>query len=298
MAIHRIDNSRSKSVAIAAWLNLIGNTIIIATGGAVRLTGSGLGCPTWPTCTPDSWIPTNELSYHSLIEFGNRLMSPVLVILAAFALIVTWKTRSTRKDLFTHAILIGSGVIIQAIVGGVTVLTSLNSWIVGFHYLASITMVGVSTSFVIRAKQNLGTEKVLAVSKPLMILTHITSFFLFVVVVLGVITTGSGPHSGDEAILSNGLNWDFLAHTHANFSYALLAVTIVITVLGALVKNRKYFSWSTTLLVLLIIQAVIGITQARMGIPALLVGFHMVIAALLVATMVAVVYSVKKPVNA
>ncbi|MBX3311417.1 MAG: COX15/CtaA family protein [Microbacteriaceae bacterium] len=120
MAIHRIDSKAPAAAHLAAWLNLVGNTLIIGTGGAVRLTGSGLGCPNWPTCTPESWIPTEELSYHSLIEFGNRLMSPVLVILAIFAFVVTWKLRHDRKDSFVHALLIGFGVLLYT-VGGITV---------------------------------------------------------------------------------------------------------------------------------------------------------------------------------
>ncbi len=294
MAIHRIDSKAPATVRLAAWLNLIGNTLIIGTGGAVRLTGSGLGCPNWPTCTPDSWIPTEELSYHSLIEFGNRLMSPVLVILAIFALVATWKIRSDRRDLFVHAILIGSGVLLQALVGGITVWTSLNSWIVGFHYLASITLVGVSASFVIRAGAYV-TNRVIALPKIGLIITHIASLLLFVVVILGVITTGSGPHSGDKDIPNSGLNWDFLAHTHANFSYALVAVTLALIVIGFISKNRRYLVWSLAFFIALAAQAAVGIIQARIGIPPLLVGIHMVLAAILVAVMVALVYATKKP---
>lgn len=293
MAIHRIEVKPSKNVGLAAWLNLIGNTLIIATGGAVRLTGSGLGCPNWPTCTPDSWIPTEELSYHSLIEFGNRLMSPVLVILAVFALAVTWKLRHDRKDLFTHAVLIGAGVLLQALVGGITVWTSLNSWIVGFHYLASITLVAVSASFVIRAGK-FSANRVVALPRVGIIFTHIASLLLFVVVVLGVLTTGSGPHSGDKDIPNSGLNWDFLAHTHANFSYALVGVATLLIIFGVVAKHRAYLIWTIALFVVLASQAVVGIIQARIGIPAFLVGIHMVLAALLVAVMVAVIYATKK----
>ncbi|MBX3311418.1 MAG: hypothetical protein KF916_00750 [Microbacteriaceae bacterium] len=134
----------------------------------------------------------------------------------------------------------------------------------------------------------------IALPKLGLILTHIASLLLFIVVVLGVITTGSGPHSGDKDIPNSGLNWDFLAHTHANFSYALVAITLALIIIGVVAKNRRYLIWSLAFFTALAVQAVVGIIQARIGIPPLLVGIHMVLAAILVAVMVALVYSTKK----
>ena len=185
-------------IRVFAWISFAVQTIIIGTGGAVRLTGSGLGCPTWPTCTPDSLVPTEELSYHSLIEFGNRMMTGVVGIVALVLFVLVWRIRRERRDLFVLAFIVGAGVVAQAIVGGITVWTGLNPFIVGFHYVSSLLLVCVCAAFIVRMDATPGPRE-LAVPGWYAGLTHATTGVLALTIVFGILTTGAGPHSGDAA---------------------------------------------------------------------------------------------------
>lgn len=284
----------SAAVRVTAWLNLVGNLVIIATGGAVRLTGSGLGCSTWPQCTEESWVPTTDEGLHGVIEFANRLMSPVLVVLAVLALIVTWRSRAARRDLWVHAWLIMGGVLLQAVIGGVVVLTRLEMSTVGVHYFVSAVLVGVASSFVVRSSTVPGPRQP-AVPRWLAIVTHVSTLLLAVVVVVGIITTQHGPHSGDEEVLRNQAAWETLTHVHAWFAYALVAALVVMLIGGALARAARYVAWVVGLLALIGVQIVVGIAQARLGIPPLLVGVHMVLAGGTVAVMVPIVAALKRP---
>lgn len=283
----------STALRVVAWLNFIGNVLIIATGGAVRLTGSGLGCPTWPTCTPESLVPTPELGYHSLIEFGNRMMSPVLGILALVLLVLVWRLRATRRDLFALAWVVMGGIIAQAVVGGITVWTGLNPFIVGFHYVASLVLVCVTAALIVR----LGTEpgpRERAVPLWYLITTHVTTLVLAVTIAFGVLTTGAGPHSGDAAAGRSGFDAGLLEHVHAWPGYILLALTLVLTI-AAWVLRLPTRTWMTALLAIEFVQIAVGLYQARNGLPELAVGVHMVLAALTAAAMTVAVMRMKAP---
>ena len=277
-----------------AWLSLIAQTTIIATGGAVRLTGSGLGCPTWPTCTADSLVPTEELGYHSLIEFGNRLMTGVVGIVALVLFVLVWRIRAERRDLFTLAFIVGAGVVAQAIVGGITVWTGLNPFIVGFHYVSSLVLVCVSSAFIVRMKAMPGPRE-LAVPGWYAGLTHATTAVLALTIVFGILTTGSGPHSGDSAAGRNGFDSELLEHVHAWPGYALLALTVVLLIAAWRLKLPT-LGWVGVLLAVEVVQIAVGLYQARNGLPPIAVGVHMVLAALTAATMTVVVLRLKRPV--
>jgi cytochrome c oxidase assembly protein subunit 15 len=279
-----------------AWLSLIAQTAIIATGGAVRLTGSGLGCPTWPTCTPDSLIPTEELSYHSLIEFGNRMMTGVVGILALVLFVLVWRIRAERRDLFTLAFIVGAGVVAQAIVGGITVWTGLNPFIVGFHYVSSLVLVCVAAAFIVRMHGTPGPRE-LAVPGWYAALTHATTAVLLLTIVFGILTTGSGPHSGDAAAGRNGFDSELLEHVHAWPGYALLALTLVLLVAAWRLKLPT-LGWVGVLLAVEVVQIAVGLYQARNGLPPVAVGVHMVLAALTAATMTVLVLRLKRAVAA
>jgi heme a synthase len=283
-------------IRVFAWLSLIAQTAIIATGGAVRLTGSGLGCPTWPTCTPDSLIPTEELSYHSLIEFGNRMMTGVVGILALVLFVLVWRIRAERRDLFTLAFIVGAGVVAQAIVGGVTVWTGLNPFIVGFHYVSSLVLVCVAAAFIVRMNADPGPRE-LAVPGWYAGLTHATTGVLALTIVFGILTTGSGPHSGDAAAGRNGFDSELLEHVHAWPGYALFALTLVLLVAAWRLKLPT-LGWLGALLAVELVQIAVGLYQARNGLPPLAVGVHMVLAALTAATMTVVVLRLKGAVSA
>ncbi|WP_308164547.1 COX15/CtaA family protein [Agromyces sp. ISL-38] len=280
-------------IRLVAWLSFVAETMIIATGGAVRLTGSGLGCPTWPTCTPDSLIPTAELNYHSLIEFGNRMMTGVVGIIALVLFVLVWRIRAQRRDLFTLAFIVGAGVVAQAIVGGITVWTGLNPFIVGFHYVSSLVLVCVSAAFIARMNQSPAPRE-RAVPDWYAALTHATSGVLAVSIVFGVLTTGSGPHSGDADAGRTGFDSGLLEHVHAWPGYALLALTLVL-VAAAFRLRLPTLRWALALLAVELVQVAVGLIQARTGLPPLLVGIHMVLAALTAAAMTVVVLRLKRP---
>ena len=283
-------------IRVFAWISFAVQTIIIGTGGAVRLTGSGLGCPTWPTCTPDSLVPTEELSYHSLIEFGNRMMTGVVGIVAFVLFVLVWRIRRERRDLFVLAFIVGAGVVAQAIVGGITVWTGLNPFIVGFHYVSSLLLVCVCAAFIVRMDATPGPRE-LAVPGWYAGLTHATTGVLALTIVFGILTTGAGPHSGDAAAGRNGFEAELLEHVHAWPGYALLALTVALLI-GAWRLRLPTLRWTVVLLAAELVQIAVGLYQARNGLPPLAVGVHMVLAALTAATMTVVVLRLKRPVPA
>jgi len=283
-----------RRVVVAAWLSFVAEVVIIATGGAVRLTGSGLGCPTWPTCTPESLVPTGDLTYHAAIEFGNRMMSGVVGILGLVVLLLVWRFRQRRRDLFVLAWIVVLGVVAQAVVGGVTVRTGLNPFIVGFHYVSSLLLVCVTAAFLVRMRTEAG-PRVRAVPLWFAILVHVTTVVLAITIVFGILTTGAGPHSGDDAVLRrNGFDATLLEHVHAWPGYALFALTLALVV-AAWILRLPPRRWLTALLVVELVQIAVGLYQARNGLPELAVGVHMVLAALTAAAMTAVVLHLKEP---
>lgn len=283
-----------RRVRVAAWASLVSQILIIGTGGAVRLTGSGLGCPTWPRCTEDSFVATAEMGLHGVIEFGNRLLTFVLIIIALVMFAFVLRMRHERPELFRLAVVVGLGIPGQAVLGGITVLTNLNPYVVGLHYLLSAVMVGLASVLLFRVRVGKKTGIWRAPAS-----VRIASVALFgvlgVSIVMGVLTTGSGPHAGDGGAARNGLDSEFLQHLHAWPSYSALALTVALTVLAwrSSLVSPRYRRSITALLVLTGVQIGVGLYQARNGLPELLVGIHLVLAAVLVAVVVSVVLSLR-----
>lgn len=282
-----------RRVRVFAWLSFVAEVLIIATGGAVRLTGSGLGCPTWPTCTAESLVNTPEMGIHGVIEFGNRTLTGLVGILALLVVVLVWRMRAQRRDLFVLSLIVVGGVIAQAIVGGITVLTGLNPFIVGFHYVASLVLVCVCAAFLVRMNAAPGPRE-RAVPRWYAITTHVTTLALAVTIVFGVLTTGAGPHSGDADAGRNGFNAEVLEHVHAWPGYILFALVLTLTVV-AWMRHLPTRTWSTTLLAVVLVQVAVGLYQARNGLPEFAVGVHMVLAALAAATMTVLVLHLKAP---
>ncbi len=282
-----------RRVRVVAWLSFLAETAIIATGGAVRLTGSGLGCSEWPLCTPESLFPTPELGIHGAIEFGNRLMTGVVGILALLLVLFVVRYRMQRRDLWTLALIVLGGVAAQAVVGGITVWTGLNPLIVGFHYTASLLLVCVSAAFLVRMYEVPG-RGAWAVPLWFRIGIHLTGFALALTIVFGVLTTGSGPHSGDKNVVREGFDASLLAHIHSWPGYVLAALLVVLTAV-AFIGGFRPAPWLLTLTALVAVQVTVGVWQAREGLPALLVGIHMVLAALSAAAYTVVVLRLRKP---
>jgi heme a synthase len=270
-----------------AWASLAVQIGIVATGGAVRLTGSGLGCPTWPRCTPETFIVMPAQGIHGAIEFGNRLLTFVLTAVALLAVLFVWKLRRSRPDLWRLSLVLAAGIPAQAALGGLTVLTGLNPWLVGAHFIVSAALVSVAAVLVVRVldgpppRERRGT--------PLQPLAYAAATAVAITLVVGVVTTGAGPHAGDAATPRNGLDLVPLQHLHSYPAYAMLALT---SILAALVHRAGLYrvrTLVTGLLALQLAQIAVGVTQARLGVPALLVGVHMVLACLVVAVMTAIV---------
>lgn len=142
----------TRATQVVAWATLVSNIAIILTGGAVRLTASGLGCPEWPRCTPESWVATQEMGLHGAIEFGNRLLTYVLVLICALMFFALLRLRRSHRALFRMSLVILAGIPLQAVIGGITVWTNLNPWIVGLHFLLSAALVMVSTMLLNRIR--------------------------------------------------------------------------------------------------------------------------------------------------
>ncbi|WP_431796635.1 COX15/CtaA family protein [Microbacterium enclense] len=286
-----------RRLRVFAWLSFVAEVLIIGTGGAVRLTGSGLGCPTWPRCTPDSLVNTPEMGIHGIIEFGNRTLTGVVGILALAVVVLMWRMRKERRGMFVLSLVVLGGIVAQAIVGGITVLTGLNPFIVGFHYIASVILVTVCAAFLTLMYLPAGARE--RVVPPWFAgLVHATTAVLALTIVFGVLTTGAGPHSGDAAAVQrNGFDAEVLEHVHAWPGYALFALTLVIVVI-AWRRRLTVRRWATALLAVELVQIAVGLYQARNGLPELAVGIHMVLAALTAAAMTVVVLRLKAPVAA
>lgn len=285
---------RSRFLKISAWVSFVLNVVIIGTGGAVRLTGSGLGCSEWPLCTPGSLVPTPELGIHGLIEFGNRTISGPLLIAAILVVVLTWRLRAERRDLSLLSWTVLILVLLQAFVGGVIVWEELRAVLVGFHYTVSLIIVTLTAAYLVRMYEPAGPRE-LVVSKSFATLAYVTTFVMATLIFMGVLTTSSGPHSGDKDVVRNGFDATLLSHLHAWPGYVALVLVILLTA-WAVIKQLRPARWSIALLALLIVQIAVGIYQAREGLPPLLVGIHMVMATLTAATMAAVVLKLKRPI--
>lgn len=352
-----------KWLGVMAWLSFFAETIIIGTGGAVRLTGSGLGCTEWPLCTPESLVPTPAQGIHGIIEFGNRTMTGLVGILSIVVLLLVlfivgrrplmlravWyavagivggvaghiiataagfpepfvvtsailllatlaaavdvtRRATTRRDLVVLAAIVLVGVVAQAFVGGITVLTGLNPFIVGFHYVASLLLVCVTAAFLVRMREPAGARRSVV---PGWIRggMHLTGLALVLTIAFGVLTTASGPHSGDydvdreeliELIASGfeGFNATVMAHWHSWPGYILVALLAILTAAAWAMRLRPR-RWLLALVAAVAVQIVVGVWQAREGLPEILVGIHMVLAALSAAAYTVVVLRMKEPV--
>ena len=263
-----------------AVATLVANIAIVITGGAVRLTKSGLGCPTWPRCTDDSFIPV-DLHLHSAVEFGNRMMTFVLTAVAILTFIAAVKVG--RRSIVRLAFLLGLVIPAQAVIGGITVLTGLNPWIVAFHLLVSLAIIGGAVTLLRRLEEGDGPVRLLVPPRARRLVLALLAV-TWLVLYLGTVVTGAGPHSGDAGAVRNGLDLDTVAHVHAAAVYLLVALTVVALVLlrrvGAPAAAQRAVRW---LLGLELAQGVVGYVQFFTGLPEPLVALHLLGAALIVA---------------
>jgi cytochrome c oxidase assembly protein subunit 15 len=252
---------------------------IVVTGGAVRITGSGLGCSTWPECTPGSYVPTPdqpEAPLHAWIEFGNRLLTFVLLLnaLVLMFLILRGGHRTLRKMGAFQII----GILAQGVLGGITVLTGLNPATVAAHFLLSIVLIAGALSLRQRAHGKTPTYiQVIPLVKKLMA-AHLV--LTIAVLIAGTIVTGSGPHAGDTTAERFNLDAKMMSWIHADLVIALLGVTIALVTaihLGESDANKALLSRRAQIfLIVALSQGLIGYIQYFTGLPEILVGAHLV----------------------
>ena len=261
----------TKVLAPATGLLLFLQAALVVTGGAVRLTGSGLGCPTWPECTPGSYTPVPHQAEPQLnvwIEFGNRLLTFVLVI-ASIAVIVA-VLKSKRKDLRVLAVGQFLGIFGQGILGGITVLTDLNPIPVAGHLLLSIILIAGATSLYSRRYTPAVFVKPASLTSKISVVHVVTSF---VVIILGTIVTGSGPHAGDAQAKRFNFDIRTVAWLHADVVIFLLGVTFAFYVAtGTSSQSKKAIK---IFAIIALAQGGIGYVQYFTGIPEILVAAHL-----------------------
>jgi heme a synthase len=258
--------------ALRAWAvaSLVVNMVIIVTGAVVRLTSSGLGCPTWPQCSDTSYVPRAELGVHGVIEFTNRMLTFVLVALAVGMAVSAFRVKATAagapmRPIRTLAIVVGLGVALQGILGGITVLTRLNPWLVALHLLLSVAIIGLCVVMVHRTYDTAP----LAVSPLVRLLVLAIVAVTVLVIMLGTVVTGAGPHAGDDSTIQrNGISPELAAHIHA-WAVWLLVILTVVTL--AITKSRLV----AALLAVQLLQGVIGYVQYFTGLPIVGVALHM-----------------------
>ena len=240
-------------------------------------------------------MTTAEMGFHGVIEFGNRLLTFVLIIIALVMFAFVVKFKRERPELFRLSVTVGLGIPAQAVLGGITVLTNLNPYVVGLHYLLSAVMVALSAVLLYRVRWGTASG-IWAAPVWVRLVSSALATMLGISVVLGVLTTGSGPHAGDGGAARNGLDSEVLQHFHSWPSYAALALTLVLTGVAwkqSLVSSR-YRRTITALLLTMGVQIGIGLYQAQNGLPELLVGIHLVLAAVLVAIATCVLLALKE----
>jgi cytochrome c oxidase assembly protein subunit 15 len=294
-----------RSATTNPWLrrvllaNLILEIGIVVTGGLVRLTGSGLGCPTWPQCVPGSFtpVPHQAQGFHKLIEFGNRSLTGVVGVAALLVIVAVWRWAPGRRVLLRISVLPLVGVLLQAMLGGITVLTGLNPAIVAAHFLASMVLVSLSAYLLYRVSEG-DQAPVALVRKEIRSVAWVTAALGVVILILGTVVTGSGPHSGDAATPRFGFDPRTISWLHADA--VMLFVGLVVAVLLAVHLTtadtsdpRPRRAWQGVLGVT-VLQGLIGYTQYLTGLPEALVAVHMLGASVLAVSLTYGVLSLRR----
>lgn len=265
-----------------AWSALVLQMVLVVTGAAVRLTGSGLGCPTWPTCTSSSVITTRALGINGLIEDSNRSLA---VVMEVVAVLLVLSVRRHAPHLYRLALVQALFVPVQAIIGGLLVLSGLNPYVLIIHFLASFPLV-LAAALLLQKLLGTSTPNPMAARLSVLAILAVTA-----VLGLGALVTGTGPHAGDRKVHRLSLNPRDITVLHADAVYLLggLVLALVITTWSTPLRN-----WALALLGLLVAQGGIGYWQYFTGVPAFLVGMH-VAGATLIFTCAAWLFLISRP---
>ena len=273
---------------ILAFILLLAQGGITVTGSIVRVTGSGLGCDTWPNCHEGSLVPVQGAApaVHQAIEFGNRLLTFVLAAFA-IAVFVAVLRAGRRKELIVYSVLSGVGIIIQAILGGISVHLDLKWWAVAIHFLPSMLLVWIAALLYMRLAEPDHLPQVRTFAPIIRILTIVAAVCLSVVLVTGTMTTGAGVHSGDDGVGMEGrleVDIELMALIHAGTMYVYLAATLLVVWLlyrGMASRDAKNTGW--VLLVMIGVQWAIGVIQFNLGVPRWTIPAHVAMSSVVVA---------------
>ncbi len=293
--LRRLPTISPRAYTRVALSALVLNAIIVLTGAAVRLTGSGLGCDRWPKCTGESYIAPLDL--HSWIEFGNRLITGVVGLPCLLAFFLAFRRRPVRRDLLLISALLPLGVLAQAILGGITVLTDLRAEIVMGHFLLSMVLLGAAVALWWRARAE-RAERAAAAPRPVTLATRSLLFFGLLAITAGTFTSAAGPHSGGDGtndvvprLTIFGVDTlDTLIHWHGRTGTLLGLATLFALWLARKHGASDQVKRALAAVALLVAsQGVVGFVQYELQLPAGIVWVHIVIATLTwIAILVAV----------
>ena len=246
---------------------------LVVTGGAVRVTGSGLGCPTWPECVPGSYLPVEgqaEGALHAWIEFGNRLLTFALLFAAIATFIAVFRSR--RRDLRFLAITQILGILGQGVLGGITVLTDLNPLAVASHFILSILLIAAATS--LHSRRHHAQVRTSSTQVRISRISSLHVSLAFIVLAIGTLVTGTGPHAGDL----DAPRLDFAITTITRFHSAAVWILMICTVVFYLSPDLRYETkrWLKIFFFLALLQGGFGYLQYFLGVPEGLVVMHLI----------------------
>lgn len=266
----------SRTVQRAALAALVMSVVIVVTGGAVRLTGSGLGCPTWPKCTDDSLTTTSAMGFHGVIEFTNRMLTYVLCAAVGWAIIAARSEKPWRRDLTRLGWAQFWIVMSNAILGGIVVLVGLNPYTVAAHFLLSTALITVATVMWQRTREGSAEPRPL-VGKAVQQLVWCLVAATILLIAVGTVVTGAGPHAGDSSEVERmAVNWETVTKLHAVLAWIVVTLTFALWfVLKAVDAPKGPLDRTRDLFLILLGQGVIGYVQYFTDLPEALVGLHM-----------------------
>ena len=246
---------------------------LVVTGGAVRVTGSGLGCPTWPECVPGSYLPVEgqaEGALHAWIEFGNRLLTFALLFAAIATFIAVFRSR--RRDLRFLASTQVLGILGQGVLGGITVLTDLNPLAVASHFILSILLIAAATS--LHSRRHQAQVRTSSTQVRISRISSLHVSLAFIVLAIGTLVTGTGPHAGDL----DAPRLDFAITTITRFHSAAVWILMICTVVFYLSPDLRYETkrWLKIFFFLALLQGGFGYLQYFLGVPEGLVVMHLI----------------------
>lgn len=266
----------ARTVRRAALAALVMSVVIVVTGGAVRLTGSGLGCPTWPTCTDDSLTTTRAMGFHGVIEFGNRMLTYVLCAAVGWAIIAArsekpWRRGLTRLGWAQFWVVMGN-----AVLGGIVVLVGLNPYTVAAHFLLSTALIAIATVMWQRTREGDEAPRPL-VGKAVAQLVWFLVAASALLIAVGTVVTGAGPHAGDSSEVERiPIDWETVSKLHAVLAWIVVTLTFALWfVLKAVDAPKAPLARTRELFVVLLCQGAIGYVQYFTHLPEALVAAHM-----------------------